>query len=121
MGLKDRQGSRGGDCGGLRGLGRRWGDRAGGWRLAGTGIGLKDRHGGEVGERVNGFLAGVLDGRGVVERGAEAEEVCHHGDRGGRLPLALHLIEIALHPLEIAPKKLLLLEYVHRKVVLPLG
>ena len=29
--------------------------------------------------------------------------------------------ELKLHPLEIAPKKLLLLEYVHRKVVLPLG
>ena len=121
MGLKDRQGSRGGDCGGLRGLGRRWGDRAGGWRLAGTGIGLKDRHGGEVGERVNGFLAGGADDRGVEERRAEAEEVCHHGDRGGRLPLALHLIEIALHLLEIAPKKPLLFEHIHRKGVLLLG
>ena len=146
MGLKDRQGSRGGDCGGLcgrsgwrvHGQGGDWGglrrlgrlreDRAGvggwvvgGWRLAGTGIGLKDKHGGEAGEQVNGFLAGGFDDRGVEERRAEAEEVCHHGDRGGRLPLALHLIEIDLHFLEIAPKKPLLFEHIHRKGVLLLG
>ena len=109
----------GGDWGGLRRLGRLWEDRAGvggwvvgGWRLAGTGIGLKDRHGGEAGEQVNGFLAGVFDGRGVVERRAEAEEVC--GDRGRCVSLTVHLAELA-------PKKLLLLEYIHGKGVLPLG
>ena len=40
---------------------------------------------------------------------------------GGRPPLALHLIEIELHLLEIAPKKPLLFEHIHRKGVLLLG
>ena len=116
MGLKDRQGSRGGDCGGLwgrsgwrvHGQGGDWGGlrrlgrlRAGvggwvvgGWRLAGTGIGLKDRHGGEAGEQVNDFLAGGFDDRGVEERRAEAEEVW--SDRGRCVSLTVHLAEHTL-------------------------
>ena len=67
----------------------------------------------EGGEQVNGFLAGELDGRGVEEQRAEIEkEVCR--DRGRCGSLTLHLVELA-------PKKLLLLEYIHGKGVLPLG
>ena len=124
MGLKDRRGSRGGDCGGLCGrsgwrvhgqggdwgglrrLGRLWGDRAG---VGGWGVGRWQDEAGEGGERVNGLLAGGFDDRGVVERRAEAEEVC--GDRGGRLSVldsVLEFVELALGRAEIAPEELLL-------------
>ena len=39
---------------------------------------------------------------------------CRDSDRGGRVSLALHLIEFA-------SKKLLLMEHIHREGVLPLG
>ena len=79
-------------------------------RIRGKGDELGVREGGE---QVNGFLAGELDGRGVEEQRAEIEkEVCR--DRGRCVSLTLHLAELA-------PKKLLLLEYIHGKGVLPLG
>ena len=60
----------------------------------------------EVGEQVNGFLAGVFDGRGVVERGAYKvdEEV---GRDGGRRRV-LDCVERASGRAEIAPEELLL-------------
>ena len=71
----------------------------------------------EGGEQVNGFLAGELDGRGVEEQRAEIEkEVCR--DRGrcrGRC------VSLTSHLVELAPKKLVLLEHIHGKGVLPLG
>ena len=70
----------------------------------------------EGGEQVNGFLAGELDGRGVEEQRAEIEkEVCR--DRGrcrGRC------VSLTSHLVELAPKKLVLLEHIHGKGVLPL-
>ena len=93
MGLRDRQGSRGGDCG-----------RGNAWIR-----GRRDELGAdEGGEQVNGFLAGEFEGRR-----AEVEKVVCR-DRGRCDSLTSHLVELA-------PKKLLLREYIHGKGVLPLG
>ena len=83
-------------------------------RIRGKGDKLGVREGGE---QVNGFLAGELDGRGVEEQRAEIEkEVCR--DRGrcrGRC------VSLTSHLVELAPKKLVLLEHIHGKGVQPLG